>query len=247
MPAPRRIVSLVPSLTETLAALGLDAETVGLTRFCVHPAGWKTRKAIVGGTKNVDVARVRALAPDLVVANREENVREQVEAIEAFAPVLLTDIAMVDGALAAIRTLGAATGRDAEADALARDIAAALGAIPPAEPLRAVYLIWRDPWMTVGGDTFIHAMLEAAGFVNAFGDRTRYPVVTPDAIAAARPDLLLLSSEPYPFADRHVGEAQALAPGARVALADGEAFSWYGPRMLHAPAAVADLRARIAG
>lgn len=247
MPAPRRLVSLVPSLTETLAALGLDAETVGLTRFCVHPPGWKARKRIVGGTKTVDVERVRALAPDLVVANREENVREQVEAIGAFAPVLLTDVETVDGALAAVRTLGAATGRDAEADRLARDIAAALAALPPAVPQRAVYLIWRDPWMTVGGDTFIHAMLHAAGFANAFGDHARYPVVTPADVAAARPDVLLLSSEPYPFAQKHVAEAQALAPDARVALADGEAFSWYGPRMLHAPAAVADLRARLAG
>ena len=243
----RRVVSLVPSLTELLAALGLDDEVVGLTRFCTRPDGWRDRKARVGGTKNVRVERVRALAPDLVVANREENEREAVEAIAAFAPVLVTDIATRADALAAVREIGAAVGRTAEADALAREVESAFAALPPFAPLRAAYLIWRDPWMTVGGDTFIHDVMAAAGLVNVFGDRTRYPAVTADEIAAARPDVLLLSSEPYPFDARHVAEASALAPGARVALADGEAFSWYGARMREAPAVLAALRAALDG
>ena len=247
MDAPRRIVSLVPSLTELLAALALDAETVGLTRFCVHPPDWKARKTIVGGTKNVDVERVRALAPDLVIANREENVREQVEAIAAFAPVALTDVDSVETALSAVRAVGQATGREAASDALADRIASGFDALPAFASLRALYLIWRDPWMTVGRDTYIHSVMARAGLVNAFGARTRYPAVAPSEIAAAQPDVLLLSSEPYPFAEKHLAEAQALAPAARVALVDGEVFSWYGPRMLAAPAALAALRARLDG
>ena len=245
MPAPRRIVSLVPSQTELLAALGLDAEVVGLTRFCVHPAGWKDRKAIVGGTKDVRLDRVRALAPDLVIANREENVREQVEALAADTEVLVTDVADVSGALGMIRDVGAAVGRTATADALADEIATGFDALDPGRPLRAVYLIWRDPWMTVGGDTFIHSVMARAGLVNAFGERTRYPAVTPAEIAAVQPDVLLLASEPYPFADKHVEEARRLAPSARVALVDGEVFSWYGSRMRAAPDALRALRTRL--
>ena len=238
---PRRIVSLVPSLTEALADLGLDDETVGLTRFCVHPDGWKRRKAVVGGTKTVDVARVLALAPDLVVANREENDRAPVEAIAAAGvPVWLSDIATVADTVAALRELGRITGRDAEGKRLAAEVEAAFAAPEaPRETVRAVYLIWRDPWMTVGADTIISDVMARGGLDNAFGDRLRYPAVTVDEIAAAAPAVVLLSSEPYPFADKHIAEVQALAPGAAVALVDGEAFSWYGPRLARAPAAMA--------
>ena len=244
-----RIVSLVPSLTETLAALGLDEAVVGLTRFCVHPPDWRTRKAIVGGTKAVRVDRVRALAPDLVVANREENTRADVEAVATFAPVVVTDIATVDGALAAIRDLGHRTGCGEAADALAARLAAAFAAPPdgsPAAPaLRVAYLIWRDPWMVAGGDTFISDVLARCGLANVFADRPRYPAVTPADLAAARPDALLLSSEPYPFDERHVAELGALVPGVPAVRVDGEAFSWYGPRMAGAPTEAARLRAAL--
>lgn len=242
MPA-RRIVSLVPSLTELLASLGLDGEVVGLTRFCVHPEGWKARKRIVGGTKTVDPEKVRPLAPDLVIASKEENVREQVVEITAFAPVHLTDIATVEGALAEIRTIGGLVGRQAQADALAADLARGFGALTPlAEPVRALYLIWRDPWMGAGGDTFISDVLTRGGFVNVLADRDRYPSLTPDAIGALAPEVVLLSSEPYPFGPKHADEIRPLAPGADVALVDGEAFSWYGPRMGLAPEALRALR-----
>ena len=242
---PRRIVSLVPSLTEALAALGLDDETVGLTRFCVHPADWKARKSVVGGTKNVDVERVLGLRPDLVVANREENERAPVEAlVAAGVPVWLSDITTVDEALDAIQELGRLTSRGAEAASLTEQITAGFDALerPQAEPLRAVYLIWRDPWMTVGGDTFVHDVMARGGLANAYGDRTRYPAVTPDEIVGARPDVVLLSSEPFPFRESHLAEVRAFVPSARVVLVDGEAFSWYGPRLLTTPAALAHVR-----
>lgn len=238
---PVRIVSLVPSLTEALAALGLDAETVGLTRFCVHPAGWKARKTIVGGTKGTDPARVLALAPDLVIANREENDRAPVEALAASGvPVWLSDIATVADTLDALRSLGRVTGRASEGDALADRIARAFASVPPpSRPVRAAYLIWRDPWMTVGADTIVHDVMARGSLANAFGDRTRYPAVTPDEIHAADPDVVLLSSEPFPFAEQHVAEVQAIAPRARIVLVDGEALSWYGPRLALAPAEIA--------
>ncbi|WP_412060976.1 helical backbone metal receptor [Rubrivirga sp. IMCC45206] len=242
---PTRIVSLVPSQTELLAALGLDAEVVGLTRFCVHPAGWKARKAIVGGTKGTDPTRVLALDPDLVIANREENDREPIEALAAAVPVHVTDVATVGGALAMIREVGGLVGRGPQAQALAAEIGAGFDALPAFAPLRALYLIWRDPWMTVGGDTFISDVMARAGLANVVGDRARYPTLAPNEIAALAPDVVLLSSEPYPFADNHVAEVQALAPEAQVALADGEAFSWYGSRLLQTPAVLRELRQRL--
>ncbi len=246
LPAPpRRIVSLVPSQTELLADLGLDAEVVGLTRFCVHPDGWKARKAIVGGTKNVDPERVRALAPDLVIANREENVREQVEALAAFCPVWVTDVETVDDALAMTRDVGALVDRQRQAAALADAVGAGFQALPEWPPLRALYLIWRDPWMTVGHDTIIADVMARAGLDNVAGGRTRYPSLTDAEIGALGPEVVLLSSEPYPFQDKHTDEVQALAPDARVVLVDGEAFSWYGSRLLHTPDALRQLRATL--
>ena len=251
---PQRVVSLVPSQTELLADLGLDDEVVGLTRFCVHPTGWKAAKTIVGGTKNVDVERVRGLAPDLVVANKEENVREQVEAIAAFCPVYVTDVADVDGAVAMIRAVGALVGRDARAGRIANEVEAGFEVLHPAPPAagpprprRVLYLIWRDPWMAAGGDTIISDVMGRGGWANAVGDRDRYPALTDDEVRVLDPDVVMLSSEPYPFADKHLAEVQALAPRARVVLVDGEAFSWYGSRLRHTPGALRALRADLDG
>lgn len=247
---PRRIVSLVPSQTELLADLGLDAEVVGLTRFCVHPAGWKDRKPIVGGTKNVRVDRVRDLRPDLVLANKEENVREQVEALAAFAPVYVTDVATVDDALAMTRAVGRLADRAARADAVADEIAQGFDRLAAAvredeRPPRALYLIWRDPWMSVGRDTIIHDVLTRAGLANAVGDHDRYPTLSDDAVRALAPAVVLLSSEPYPFREGHLAEVQALAPDAQVELVDGEPFSWYGSRLLRTPDTLRALRQRL--
>ena len=243
--APRRIVSLVPSQTELLADLGLDAEVVGLTRFCVHPAGWKEDKQIVGGTKNVNFDRVAALAPDLVLANLEENTRADVEALDAVAPVFVTDVATVDDALAMIRTVGRLVGRSDAADALADEIGRRFAALRARAPLRVCYLIWRDPWMTVGGDTFIHDVLRRASLTNVFGERTRYPEITSEAIVAAEPDVILLSSEPFPFGERHIAELEHAVPGVPVRLVDGELFSWYGSRMRLMPPYITGFRASL--
>ena len=244
---PRRIVSLVPSQTELLAHLGLDDEVVGLTRFCVHPEEWKSRKVIIGGTKQVDRERIARLEPDLILGNLEENTRAMVEALDPLAPVFVTDVRTVPEALAMIRTVGQLTQRDDAAQRLAGEIDARFTALPDFTPLRTIYLIWNDPIMTVGGDTFIHDVMARAGLVNVFGDRMRYPVVSADELAGARPNVLLLSSEPYPFAERHRAAFQDLLPEASVHRVDGEPFSWYGSRLLRSPAFLRDVRATLAG
>ena len=239
---PRRIVSLVPSQTELLADLGLDAEVVGVTRFCVHPAAWKTEKTIVGGTKNVNIERVRALRSDLVLSNLEENTRADVEKLDAFAPVFVTDVRDVPGALEMICTVGRLTERDVRAERLAAEIKAGFAKLEKARVRRAAYLIWREPYMSVGGDTFIHDVLERGGFENVFGARRRYPEVTLEEIVAARPDVVLLSSEPYPFGEKHIEEIHATLPTLDVRLVDGELFSWYGSRLLKTPRYLMALR-----
>lgn len=238
----KRIVSLVPSLTELLADLDLDKEVVGLTRFCVHPSGWKARKQIVGGTKNVRADRVLALDPDLIIANKEENTKADVEALQAHVPVLVTDIRTVDDSLAAIRTIGIRVGRRRGADALATTIAAAFADLKQVQPLRAVYLIWREPYMTIGSDTFIHDVMQRGGFYNVFGEAKRYPEVSPEDLVAAAPDVVLLSSEPYPFKEKHIVELRAWLPDTPIHLVNGELFSWYGSRMQHTPAYLKTLR-----
>ncbi|GAB5536172.1 MAG: helical backbone metal receptor [Rubricoccaceae bacterium] len=239
---PRRIVSLVPSQTELLADLGLDDEVVGLTRFCVHPADWKARKTIVGGTKNVNLDRAAALQPDLVLANKEENVREDVNALAEIAPVYVTDVSTVTDALAMIRDVGALVGRTDRALELADSIEVGFNHLNPTRRQRAAYLIWRDPWMTVGGDTFISDVMAHAGLDNVYARDTRYPTVTPKDLRSRQPDVILLSSEPFPFREPHLDEVRALVPDADIALVDGEVFSWHGSRMRHAPASLRRMR-----
>lgn len=225
-----RVVSLVPSLTETLHDFG--AHLVGRTRFCIHPATLKDTVPIVGGTKQIDVPRLLALKPDLVVANREENTREMVEALQPHVPVLVTDIATLPDALDAITLLGDATATASRAKDLRSRLDALLQALPQCPPKRVAYFIWQDPWMTVGGGTFIHHMLHAVGLTNVFGTQTRYPAVTQTDIQRAHPDALLFSSEPFPFEEKHFAGWRACMPHVPCLLVDGEAFSWYGTGLI---------------
>jgi ABC-type Fe3+-hydroxamate transport system substrate-binding protein len=253
---PVRIVSLVPSQTELLYTLGLPGpsfEVVGITKFCVHPAAWFREKTRIGGTKDVRPEKINALQPDLIIANKEENDREQVEALARRYPVWISDIKTLPDALAMIRSVGELLSRPQQALALAAAIEKGFGelaalhpAIPtpstsqpaptPTPPLRTAYFIWRKPWMTAGGGTFIDDMLRRCSLINIFGDQDRYPVVDPASLANKGCELVLLSSEPYPFREQHIAEIQALLPDAAIRLVDGELFSWYGSRLLHAPA-----------
>lgn len=232
---PRRIISLVPSQTELLAYLGLEEEVVGITRFCIHPRHWRRDKPRVGGTKQLHTDRIDALRPDLIIGNKEENDKAQIEALAGRYPVWMSDVGDLDSALDMIRQVGVLCDVADRASALALDIAAAFASLPPQPLLRAAYLIWRNPWMAAGSHTFIHDMLGRAGFGNVFENQARYPEFSLKMLADARPEVVLLSSEPYPFKDEHIEEIRAVCPQAVILLADGELFSWYGSRLLQAP------------
>ena len=235
---PQRIISLVPSQTELLHDLGLGDRVVGITKFCVRPEAWFRGKPRVGGTKKVDLAKVRALQPDLIIGNKEENERKDIEALTEELPVWMSDVRDLPGALEMILALGDLTGTREKAEELERTIAQAFTDLRPLDPPQtAAYLIWRDPLMVAGDATFVNDMLKRCGLVNVFdeGD-ARYPELTPLELAEAGPELILLSSEPYPFNGQHMAEIRGICPAAEVHLVDGEAFSWYGSRLLQATA-----------
>lgn len=235
---PQRIISLVPSQTELLYDLGLGNRVVGITKFCVHPEEWFRTKPRVGGTKKVDLEKVRALKPDLIIGNKEENERADIEALEKEFPVWMSDIRDLESALDMIGRVGALTGTAPKADAMATEIATGFAQLTPrSEGYSVAYLIWRNPWMAAGPGTFINDMLQRCGYTNAFADRAeRYPEISPAELAAADADLIFLSSEPYPFAEKHIAELNLLLPGTPVLLVDGEYFSWYGSRLTNAAA-----------
>ncbi|WP_420151102.1 helical backbone metal receptor [Spirosoma sp.] len=229
-----RIISVVPSQTELLIDLGLDDELVGITKFCVHPADKVKGKAIVGGTKTLDIEKIHHLKPTLILANEEENTRDQIEELQQRYAVHVTDVNTFPDALSMIREVGTLVGKKPEAEALACQIESSFQPVLTAYRPTVAYLIWRKPYMVAANDTFIHTMLEIAGFRNAFAHLTRYPDVTSAALQAAHPELIFLSSEPYPFTHKHVTEFQAIYPSAKIQLVDGEMFSWYGSRLLRA-------------
>ncbi len=238
-----RVVSLCPSLTELVFALGRGDALVGRTKFCVHPAERVAAVEALGGTKNPRLERVVALRPDLVLMNEEENRREDADALAAAGvPVHVSFPRDAPGTAAMVRSVGAALGASGEAERVAGEIeartarvraAAAARAALGEPPVRWAYLIWRRPWMAAGGDTFVAALLDQAGGANVFaGEATRYPEVTTDALRAADPDVVFLSSEPFPFAERHAEElaAETGLPRERFRFADGELLSWHGSR-----------------
>lgn len=246
---PTRIISLVPSQTELLYDLGLDEEVIAITKFCIHPDTWFRNKTRIGGTKNLDLEKITELKPDLIIANKEENNYEQVKLLQQQFPVWISDVANIPGGLSMIQQIGAITGKTEKAQELTIEIEKKLGLLVQARSVKktaVIYLIWKDPYMTIGGDTFIHSMIEAAGFDNLFAHSTRYPEITLDDIRQNNHAILLLSSEPYPFADKHISEFRSLGVNNPIHLVDGEMFSWYGSRMLKAPGYFLQLKSQIA-
>ncbi|XZF12486.1 helical backbone metal receptor [Chitinophagaceae bacterium MMS25-I14] len=229
---PLRIVSLVPSQTELLYDLGLDAAVVGITKFCVHPESWFRSKQRVGGTKQVHYDIIAALKPDLILANKEENTQEIVETLAKTYPVWVSDIHDLNGALEMIYHVGQLTGKETEARKTSHEIISGFNGLPKAKTAKRIaYLIWRNPWMTVGYDTFISNMITTIGWENVFAGKARYPEISLEELAAATPDIILLSSEPYPFKEKHIEEIRTVLPHAVIMLVDGEMFSWYGSRL----------------
>lgn len=232
---PKRIVSVVPSQTELLFDLGLEKEVVGITKFCVHPEEWFRNKTRIGGTKQLHLDKIRELQPDLIIANKEENTQEQIEALAAEYPVWISDIQTIEQGLVMIEWVGELTGKTEAAAKIITEIERGFSQLQKASlPKSVAYFIWYKPWMSVGGDTFISDVIERMGWKNVFGDRSRYPEISLEELKVANPELVLLSSEPFPFKEKHIGEIKEVLPYAEVRLVDGEMFSWYGSRMRYA-------------
>ena len=256
LPANPRVISLVPSQTELLYHLELEEQVVGITRFCIHPDDWYRNKKRVGGTKDPHIDIIRQLRPDLVIANKEENRQEDIALLARSFPIWVTDVATISGALAMIMEAGDLLNRKNQAEKMVKQIAISFESLAPKElqgftqqqspsfdpAIRTAYLIWKDPWMTIGSDTFIHDVMAHAGFANVFAEGIRYPTITLEMLQQQNPELILLSSEPYPFRTKHLEELRADFPGTKIRLVDGELFSWYGSRLIHTASYLKDLR-----
>ena len=243
---PVRIISLVPSQTELLFYLGLAEYVIGITKFCVHPANWQSTKTIVGGTKNINIEKIRNLNPHLIIANNEENVEEQILELSKDFPVWVTNVTNLQDALQMINDISQLTKTVSTGRKLVIEIEKSFkNLLIKTNKIRTCYLIWRTPYMTVGGDTFINNMLSYCGFLNLYADLKRYPVVEINDLIEKDCKLLILSTEPYPFQQKHIVELQKQLPGATILLADGEMFSWYGSRLLNAPAYFSQLIALV--
>jgi ABC-type Fe3+-hydroxamate transport system substrate-binding protein len=248
-----KLVSLCPSLTELAFDLGVGDSLVGRTRFCVHPAGAVDRVERVGGTKNPKVARIIELAPDLVLMNEEENRLEDAEALRTAGIHVYSSMPRTVGETSAmVRAIAELLGTEERGRAVAEAIeseGARVGASAEGRPaVRYAYLIWRDPLMVAGGGTFIDGILAAAGGENVFaGASDRYPTTTPEALADAAPDVVFLSTEPFPFQAVHaeVLAAETGIPAARFRVVDGELLSWHGSRTVAGLRYAGDLMALV--
>ena len=229
--AAHSIVSLVPSQTELLYDLGLGDQVVGITKFCVHPKAWYQSKARVGGTKEVDFEKVAALAPTIIIGNKEENTQSTILALQKLYPVYTSDIKTIADVLGFIQDLGELFGVQEKAKNIGAQIQDELAGLKQISG-RIIYLIWKNPYMGVGQNTFIAHMLNLVGLrVVNLDDSSRYPSLTENEITQLEADYIFLSSEPFPFAEKHILELQKIS-NANIVLVDGELFSWYGSRLL---------------
>lgn len=232
---PQRIVSLVPSQTELLADLGLEQQVIGITKFCTHPSNWAQTKTIVGGTKNFKFEVIDELKPDIIIGNKEENYVEGIAQLRKNYPVWLSDVVTLADAYSMISSLGEITNTIAKADYIRNQIGERFHSVKKRAPNSVLYLIWKKPWMAAASGTFINSMLSMLNLKNAIGNFQRYPQLSEEQIMNLKPDFIFLSSEPYPFREKHVEELTKISPCSRVLLVDGEMFSWYGSRLLKAP------------
>ncbi|APG65109.1 cobalamin-binding protein [Tenacibaculum todarodis] len=233
---PLRIVSLVPSQTELLVDLGLKDSIVGITKFCIHPSSLRKEKTIVGGTKTINTEKIKTLQPDIILCNKEENTKEIVEACLKIAPTHVSDIFTIDDVIELINQYGEIFDCVSKSSEILDDLTNKLTNfqqfIKGEKTIKVAYFIWKNPWMVAGNTTFINHLLELNNFENVFRDKERYPEV--DITKRSSVDAILLSSEPYPFKEKHILELQKKLPNVKVILVDGEMFSWYGSRLLKA-------------
>ena len=235
---PERIVSLVPSQTELLVDLGLGDKIVGVTKFCIHPKGLKEEKTIIGGTKNFNFEKIKALNPDLIIGNKEENYKEGIEKLEQDYPVWMSDIFNVWDALDMILAIGKITDSEKKANLIWKEINNKRNLLleQNRKTQKALYLIWKNPYMSAGSNNYINEMMSLNGYENICNTKeySRYPELTEEKIKELNPETILLSSEPFPFKEKHREELNKLVPNACIKLVDGELYSWYGSRIIKA-------------
>ena len=249
--APKRIISLVPSQTELLVDLGLEGSIVGVTKFCVHPTHLRKSKTIVGGTKQVHFDKISALRPDIILCNKEENTKEMVEELEKISPVHVSDIYTIEDTIILMKQYGVlfsvqekATKITTQLTQLVSDFKNEIREIPH---IKVAYFIWRNPWMVSGNNTIIHHLLTLNKFENVFGNLPRYPEVDIEMLVTSyKAGVIFLSSEPYPFKEKHIIELKEKLPNTKIVLVDGEYFSWYGTRLLGAFEYFKDLHNKLA-
>ncbi|QXP71093.1 ABC transporter substrate-binding protein [Polaribacter sp. R2A056_3_33] len=236
---PKRIVCLVPSLTELLVDLGLENAIVGITKFCISPTHLKQTKTVVGGTKNINVEKIKALQPDIILCNKEENSKEIVQICEEITATHVSDIFTIDDNLELIKQYGNLFSVENKAleiiDKINIELTSFKEFIKQKESKKVVYFIWKKPWMAVGKNTFINHLLQLNKFDNIYQHKERYPEVDLDEMKLdTQLDFILLSSEPFPFKQEHILEIENFTPKAKAILVDGEMFSWTGSRLIKA-------------
>ncbi len=234
---PKRIISLVPSQTELLVNLGLEEFIVGVTKFCVHPTHLRKSKTVVGGTKTINIDKIKALKPDIILCNKEENTKEIVEACEKIAPTHVSDIYTLDDSKELILQYGEILSCETQANRITEELDDKLNDfqlfIKTKTVKKVAYFIWRKPWLVAGNNTFINHLLALNKFHNIYTNKERYPEINlQELVKNGEPDLILLSSEPYPFKEKHIEELKKHCNNAKIILVDGEMFSWYGSRLL---------------
>lgn len=238
---PERIVSLVPSQTELLYELGIGDKVVGQTVFCIHPADGYKNTTKVGGTKKIKYDIIDELHPDLIICNKEENTKEIVDTLSKKYPVWVSDIKTLKDNNEMILKLGNIVDRLPKAMEIVKEIEKNFSYLLFEKKRTCLYLIWQNPTIAVAGKTFINEMLNYAGFENVLSHKKRYPQLTEVEMRELNPETVLLSSEPFPFKEQHISEFKQIFPAAEIRLVDGEMFSWYGSRLIHAPEYFASL------
>ena len=229
---PKRIISLVPSQSELLWDLGLRDELVGITKFCVHPKEMFKSVERIGGTKTLNLQKIKSLNPDLIIGNKEENDEKQIVELQKEFPVWMSDIYNLQDALFMIRTVGEIVDRAEEAIEITNRIYTSFNQLKKMDKF-VLYLIWNNPFMAAGKATFIGDMINKMGLKNVLLDsKARYPQLTLNDIKELNPELIYLSSEPFPFGLKHIEELKSILPQSKIQLVDGEMFSWYGSRLL---------------
>ncbi len=229
---PQKIISLVPSISETFAHVGLQKSLVGITKFCIHPHELYTGVKKIGGTKNPKVHQMKLLQPDFIIANKEENKEEDITILREMTQVYVSDISTINHLIAFFNDMEAIFQNGNFACLIPH--LEKIASFEETMKLNVCYLIWKNPWMTVGNDTFIHFMLHKFGFNNIFKNQTRYPIVSLDDIRALKPDVVFLSSEPYPFKKSELQHISQILPECKVVFINGEMCSWYGTRLFQA-------------